>query len=205
MLKVANLECARGDRRLFTGLGFDLAGGTLLHVRGPNGAGKTTLLRTLCGLVEPEQGDITWGGESIRQLGGDYRRELIYLGHLNGIKYELTPLENLRVLGRLADAPVDEAALEQALKRMGLARCIDLPVKVLSQGQKRRVALARLLLQPAKLWVLDEPFTALDVTAVELLQDLIREHVARGGMVILTTHQDVALLAERVQTLHLKG
>jgi heme exporter protein A len=203
MLEVTNLECRRGDRLLISGLDFSVAGRTLLHVQGPNGSGKTTLLRTLCGLLQPQGGDIRWDGESITRLKEDYCRDVLYLGHLNGIKNDLTGIENLRVAATLDGDQVTDQDIWDALSRMGLAGFEDLPTKVLSQGQKRRVALARLLLSSAKLWVLDEPFVALDVKAVELLQSLIADHVAAGGMAILTTHQEVPLTSGQIQRLKL--
>ena len=205
MLDVSDLECTRGDRRLFTGLCFDLPPGTLLHVEGPNGSGKTTLLRAVCGLLQPQQGDIRWGGENIRRLKEDYCREVLYLGHLNGIKNDLTGLENLTVSATLDGDQVQQGEVWAALKRMGLAGFEDLPTRVLSQGQKKRVALARLPLSNARLWVLDEPFTALDKAAVELLQTLIAEHVDEGGMAIITTHQEVPLTSGQIQRLQLGG
>jgi heme exporter protein A len=203
MLEVTNLECRRGDRLLISGLDFSVAGRTLLHVQGPNGSGKTTLLRTLCGLLQPQGGDILWDGESISRLKEDYCRDVLYLGHLNGIKNDLTGIENLRVAATLDGDQVTDQDIWDALSRMGLAGFEDLPTKVLSQGQKRRVALARLLLSSAKLWVLDEPFVALDAKAVELLQSLIADHVAGGGMAILTTHQEVPLTSGQIQRLML--
>jgi heme exporter protein A len=203
MLEVTNLECRRGDRLLISGLDFSVAGRTLLHVQGPNGSGKTTLLRTLCGLLQPQGGDILWDGESISRLKEDYCRDVLYLGHLNGIKNDLTGIENLRVAATLDGDQVTDQDIWDALSRMGLAGFEDLPTKVLSQGQKRRVALARLLLSSAKLWVLDEPFVALDAKAVELLQSLIADHVAGGGMAILTTHQEVPLTSGQIQRLKL--
>ena len=200
---MADLECVRGDRRLFAGLSFRVEPGSLLHVHGPNGSGKTTLLRAVSGLVLQEAGRILWKGEEIRRAGEDYHRELLYHGHAVGLKLELSGYQNLRIFGRLGGFGVTEAKVESAMKRLGLARCVDLPVKVLSQGQKKRVSLARLLLQPASLWVLDEPFTALDVAAVGLLQSLIQDHVAGGGMVIMTTHQEVDIPAQRIQHIHL--
>jgi heme exporter protein A len=203
MLEVRQLECRRGDRTLFSGLDFTVEGGTLLHVRGANGSGKTTLLRSLCGLFTADSGDIRWKGESTRSLGEDYRRELLYFGHLNGIKSDLTGIENLRVAATLDGDQVDESALWAALGRIGLTGFEDLPTRMLSQGQKKRVALARLILSNAPLWVLDEPFTALDVGAVDLLETLIAEHVAEGGLVVLTTHQEVGLTSGQVERLHL--
>ncbi len=205
MLEVVDLECTRGDRRLFSDLNFTLSLGTLLHLRGPNGSGKTTLQRAICGLLLPQEGEIRWNGESIRSLKEEYCKDVVYLGHLNGIKNDLTGLENLRISATLDGDSIDQDSLWNALKRMGLTGFEDLPTKVLSQGQKKRVALARLLLSSAKLWVLDEPFVGLDVQAVELLQSLIAEHVAGDGLVILTTHQEVALTSGRIQRLTLGG
>jgi heme exporter protein A len=203
MLEVIGLECRRGDRRLFSDLNLALEPGTLLHVRGRNGSGKTTLLRTLCGLFTPETGEIRWRGESIRSLAEDYRRELLYFGHLNGIKSDLTGIENLSIAARLDGDPVGIDDVWQALERIGLRGFEDLPTRMLSQGQKKRVALARLILSRARLWVLDEPFTALDVEAVALLQGLIAEHVAGGGLAVLTTHQEVPLTSGQVARLDL--
>jgi heme exporter protein A len=203
MLEVVDLASTRGDRRLFTGLGFNLSAGELLYVRGRNGSGKTTLLRTLCGLMLPQQGEIRWRGENIRALREDYFREVLFLGHLNGIKGDLSGLENLRVAAILEGDRVTDRAIEEALARLGLAGFEDLPTRMLSQGQKRRVALARLVLSKAALWVLDEPFTALDTAAVELLQALMREQLARGGSLVLTTHQEVPLTSGQVQQLYL--
>ena len=203
MLEIVNLACSRGDRHLFTGLNFSLDTGSLLYVQGRNGSGKTTLLRTICGLFLQDEGDIRWNGENVHTLDEEYAKEVVYLGHLNGIKSDLTGLENLRVSTVLDGDHVSEEQIWDALKRMGLAGFEDLPTKMLSQGQKRRVALARLLLNDSKLWILDEPFTALDVAAVDLLQSVIAEHVDNGGMVILTTHQEVALTSGQIQQLQL--
>jgi len=203
MLQADNLSCMRGDRRLFAALDFAIDGGELLYVYGHNGSGKTTLLRTLCGLIRPEEGVVRWGGEDIRELREDYARELLYLGHKNGIKGDLTALENLRVASVLDDAPVSEQQAWEALGRIGLDGHEDLETKVLSQGQQRRVALARLLVSRAPLWILDEPFVALDQAAVALLQQVIGEHVAGGGVVVLTTHQQVPLTAGSARQLKL--
>ena len=193
MLEVRELECVRGDHRLFKGLNFTLQPGELLHLRGKNGSGKTSLLRTICGLTTPADGEVLWKGENIRSLRDDFNRGLTYLGHLNGIKGELSALENLQVSCSLSGSKVPENQILDALQHIGLGGREDLPTKVLSQGQKRRVALARLLITQCKLWVLDEPFTALDVNAVDLLQGLIAKHIQAGGMAILTTHQHVEI------------
>jgi heme exporter protein A len=203
MLEVTRLECRRGDRMLFSGLDFAVDAGTLLHVRGRNGSGKTTLLRTLCGLYRQDSGEVSWRGEPIRRLAEDYRRELLYFGHLNGIKGDLTGAENLAISATLDGDDADTSSVWSALARIGLAGFEDLPTRMLSQGQKKRVALARLILSRAPLWVLDEPFTALDVDAVDLLQGLIAEHVAGGGMAVLTTHQAVPLTSGQARHLDL--
>ena len=203
LLEIRELECVRGDKQLFKGLSFSLGAGSLLHVHGPNGSGKTTLLRAIAGLVLQESGEICWNGEQISRQKDEFNRELLYLGHHYGLKFELTGYENLKVFANLSGSDISEHEVEAALMRFGLAHCVELPVKVLSQGQKRRVALARLLLQPSKLWILDEPFVALDAAAVELLLDVIKAHVAAGGMVILTTHQEVAVEVGSLQHLHL--
>ncbi|OGT22181.1 MAG: heme ABC transporter ATP-binding protein CcmA [Gammaproteobacteria bacterium RBG_16_57_12] len=193
MLEIHNLECVRGDHRLFSALNFVVSPGELLHVKGPNGSGKTTLLRTLCGLSQPSQGKVLWRGEAIDALADEYYRELTYIGHLNGVKDELTAVETLYFAAKLSQQEADEDAIYEALRRIGLRGREELPAKVLSQGQKRRVALARLLLNTTRLWVLDEPYTALDVAAIGLLQEVIAGHLNSGGMVVLTTHQDVEI------------
>lgn len=206
-LEVKQLQCIRGDRELFTDLSFCLETSQLLMLEGANGSGKTTLLRTLCGLYMQEQGEILWNGTSIRKLDEIYRRELLYLGHLNAIKSDLSVLENLRINSRLSNAKSDHKVsddeLMQALDTIGLYAFEDFPARQLSQGQKRRVALARLLVNKARLWILDEPFVALDVAAVQLLQTIIAKHVDNGGLVILTTHQEVPLVSGEVQRLRL--
>lgn len=188
---------------LFSKLSFSVSAGTLLHVHGPNGSGKTTLLRALCGMGLPLEGQVSWDGRPIREAGEDYRRELLYIGHLNGLKDTLTGEENLRFSANLAGASLDPDQARQALERMGLKACWDLPVKAMSQGQKRRTALARLLVSQARLWILDEPFTALDVAAVGELSGTVSHHVETGGMVILTTHQEVEIQTGKIQHLHL--
>lgn len=203
MLSVSDLQCIRGDRCLFENLSFELNAGELLHLHGHNGSGKTTLMRTLCGLVQPAAGEISWNGEKISQLQEDFTRHVMYLGHKNAIKDDLTGVENLLTSSLLDGSIQQPAAAWKALEEMGLRGFEDLPTKVLSQGQKKRVALSRLLLTETRLWVLDEPFVALDKAAVAHLQDVIRRHVANGGMVILTTHQEVELTSGTVRELKL--
>lgn len=203
MLEADNLECVRGERRLFAGLGFKLEAGELLYLQGRNGAGKTSLLRMLIGLLPPEAGEIRWRGEPIRALGDEFRAELCYLGHLNAIKEELTPLENLIAAARLAASDLSEDAALDALEQVGLAGREDLACKYLSQGQKRRVALARLVVDRRALWILDEPFVALDVAAVDWLAGIISAHLQRGGLAVMTTHQPVDIPASSVRQLRL--
>lgn len=205
MLEVVDLSCVRGERRLFQGLSFTLNAGELLYIHGPNGSGKTTLLRTLCGLAQPEAGEIRWRGENIRRLGEEYHREMAYVGHLNGVKDELTAFENLRVTGQLAGVQDAEGKALAALRRLELTACVELSGKALSQGQKRRLALARLLLAPMALWIMDEPFTALDVKAVGMVQLVLSEHLDSGGMVVLTTHQEVEIINRRARHIHLSS
>ena len=203
MLIAQDLACLRGDRLLFKQIGFTLNAGGLMYVLGENGSGKSSLLRIVCGLLPPEIGAIKWQGQSIKQASEDYLANLTYIGHLNGLKDDLTAMENLQISARLAGEQVDERATLAALTAIGIARCAKLPVGVLSQGQKRRVALARLWLSHAHLWVLDEPFAALDAASVLTLAACISAHMARGGMTIITTHQDVVIDAQTTQTLRL--
>lgn len=205
MLEAVNLACERGDKRLFSGLSFQLGEGGLLFLHGPNGSGKTTLLRVLCGLAVPAEGEVHWQGRSIHKLGEDYRAHVSYLGHLNGLKDDLTALENLRFATGLAGPSASDQLISDTLARLGVEMCQDLPIKMLSQGQKKRVALARFLLLKTRLWILDEAFTALDVRAVELLQTVLAEHTDHGGMAVLTTHQSVSIPARQIQHLHLSS
>ncbi len=202
-LEVKQLQCIRGDRQLFSNLSFSLNESQLMMLEGRNGSGKTTLLRALCGLYLPDEGEILWKNESIKKQDEAYRSELLYLGHLNAIKADLTVLENLRINTLLAGERIADSVLMQALDNIGLYAFEDFPSSQLSQGQKRRVALARLLVSKAKLWILDEPFVALDVAAVEQLQSTIANHVDNGGMVILTTHQEVPLTTGKIKRLSL--
>ena len=195
MLEVRGLECVRGDHRLFADLNFSLQGGELLRLRGSNGSGKTSLQRILCGLLEPAAGEVLWKGEGIRTQRDEFNADLLYLGHHNGIKAELTGFENLRLSNTLRGETSTDNQIYDALGQIGLAGREDLPTQVLSQGQKRRVALARLLLSDAALWILDEPFAALDVNAVAQLGKLIEGHLQKGRMVVYTTHQEVDMRA----------
>jgi heme exporter protein A len=203
-LRATGLDCVRGERRLFDGLTFELANGGLLQVSGPNGSGKTSLLRMVCGLMPPAAGSIEWNGAAIRTLGEDYNASLAYVGHLNAAKDELNARETLGLAARLAGLPCDPAGVAQALADFGLSGVDRLPCKVLSQGQKRRVALARLGLCAGRaLWVLDEPFAALDANGIAVMRSVLEDHLARGGMALLTTHQAVPVEAPSMQAIGL--
>jgi len=186
---------------LFTGIGFQLKAGEWLHVRGENGVGKTSLLRLLAGLSKPPEGSVDWNGISIEVDPTSYRRELFFLGHRDALKDDLTALENVLIASALDGSAVSEDQALSALCRFGLRGRELLPVSCLSAGQKRRVILARLLLRKATLWILDEPFNALDSRAVELLSSLIAEHLASGGMAVLTSHQAIPLPNAKVLSL----
>lgn len=203
MLSAQGLTCLRGDRLLFKNVGFELNAGGLLYVLGENGSGKSSLLRMLCGLLTPEEGAVFWNGKKIKDDAEHYLSSLTYLGHLNGLKDDLTALENLQTNARMAGVEASEQAAMAALAAIGIARCAYLPARVLSQGQKRRVALAGLWLAKSQLWILDEPFAALDVASVDVLAARLGVHINEGGMAILTTHQDVAVNAKHTQTLRL--
>ena len=201
MLETSGLACERGGLRLFANLGFALAPGDLLRVRGANGAGKTTLLRSLAGLTQPAAGTIRWRGHPI---GDDYRREMLFLGHAPAVKDELTVLENLEFSARMAD--LENAGCRAALEQLAIAHLAGLPARFLSQGQRRRAALARLALSArVPLWLLDEPFAALDDEAIERVSALCAAHLASGGMVVLTSHQDVPIGAAAMRALDLAG
>jgi len=196
MFSVSNLSCSRGIKRLFSGVSFALEPGHWLHLEGDNGVGKTSLLRLACGLSAVEEGEIQWQGQPVLNNIDEFRANLAYLGHQLALKEDLTPLENLQFDAAMADRSLPLADAKAALSKLGLKGREHLPVRVLSQGQKRRTALGRLLLSSAKLWILDEPFVALDTAAQKVLTEVLNEHLNRQGMVLFTSHQAVSLAGQ---------
>ena len=178
----------RGDRHVLRGVDIDVMPGEVVHVSGPNGTGKTTLLRVLAGLLPSEEGQVGWRGRAIREDRDEFNAQMAYLGHENALKGDLTAYENLRFSVGMRRV-LDRAEIESTLDHLGILRCRDLPARVLSAGQRRRLAMSRILLLGAALWVLDEPFTNLDVSGVDLFSALIGDHVAAGGMAVLAAHQ----------------
>jgi heme exporter protein A len=183
-----NLTCVRAKRPLFQRLGFKLQAGEALYIKGENGAGKTSLLRLLAGLGEPERGDIYWCGQKIRSVAESFNINRLFLGHQNNLNPVLTPLENIKISWGLEKNKVlPNLQIEEAFDALGF-KLKDVPCYTLSLGQKRRVALTRLILSQAKLWLLDEPFTGLDSAGVQLIKNLILTHLNQGGMVVYSSH-----------------
>jgi heme exporter protein A len=210
MLRVSHLSCSRGNKPLFTDVGFELKAGQALHLEGDNGVGKTSLLRIVCGLSPADSGEVCWHDKTIQRNAAAFRSSLFYLSHGLSLKEELTALENLMFDAAVSGRVLSAVQALVALARMGLRGREHLPLRVMSQGQKRRTALASLLASQAPLWVLDEPFVALDVKAFDGLRGLLAEHVANGGMVLFTSHQPVTLTSVNgtsvdVQTYRLRG
>jgi len=191
-LSVQNIACTRGYRDLFTDLTLSLESAQVLRVEGENGSGKTSLLRILAGLAQPASGDVLWNDRKINDADACYFDDMLYFGHKPSIKFELTPVENLTMSNALFGAQ-SENGIEEALYQMGLYGFEDVPCANLSAGQKRRVALARLLMTKARLWILDEPYTSLDVAAIALLEEIFKKHVQNGGMLVITSHQPVSV------------
>lgn len=196
LLNIVSIASVRDDRVLFSDLSFSLQPGQVLIIEGRNGSGKTTLLRMLCGLRYPDEGEILWQDRPIETLKNQYYEQFSYVGHLDGVKRELTPAENLRVTSVMTySSGIDE---DSALAQVGLQGFEDVVAQQLSAGQRKRVALARLLISDCPLWILDEAFTALDRDGVKMLEGLIEKHINNNGMVIMTSHQDISLPAERL-------
>lgn len=193
-LQVEGLTCRRGQRLLFKNMSFTVNAGDVLEISGHNGSGKTTLLRLLCGLLVPEKGTLLWRGQPLNKIRPLYHSELAYVGHTDAIKGDLTARENLIVAGALNGGGINP---EQALERVDLSAIRELPGRFLSAGQRRRLALARLLVNRARLWLLDEPFTALDKVAIRTIATLLEEHAAAGGMAIFTSHHAINIAHAR--------
>lgn len=199
-LELLCVSCVRGTRRLFDNVDAVIPSGQLLRVQGANGTGKTSLLRTLCGLSTPDRGEVRWNGQALASQRDDFHRDLIYIGHAAALKDDLSALENLLAACLLGGQRPATPDLMQALATAGLRQREHLSARSLSQGQRRRAALARLLLEPSPLlWVLDEPFNALDAAASDWLTGVLAHHLRRGGIVVLTSHQPVAMDAAVLQ------
>ena len=198
-LEGAGLSCIRDDRVLFEELDFTLVSGQVLLLEGKNGSGKTSLLRILCGFREPDAGEVRWCGDAVKD--SQFYAQMAYVGHLDGVKKELTALENLKI--SLALSSVGRYSIDGALAKVHLTGYDDVLVQALSAGQKRRLSLARLLITENVLWILDEPFTSLDKQGIALIETLMTEHCANGGMIVLTSHHDIDLPDVDVQRIHL--
>jgi heme exporter protein A len=188
-LIIQNLSCIRGERSLFSQLNYELHAGQCLHLSGANGSGKTSLLRILCGLSQPESGCVLWGGEELQQ-SDTFFSSSAYIGHKDALKNELTAIENLRFHQQLVGT-TSEHHLDDCLAQMQILQCADLSAQKLSFGQRRRLSFAKLLLHDYSLWLLDEPFTGIDINGRELIESLCKDHLSKGGMIILTHHQDL--------------
>jgi len=204
MLEAQNLAARRGYAELFSGIGFRVKSGDALVVTGPNGTGKTTLLRMLAGLSAPAEGEIRWNGHPVRPFSAELRNVVAYAGHLPSLKDELTTEENLESLVALSGEPATPKAIDAALEAVALTRQRTLPARVLSQGQRRRIGLARLRLSRRPLWILDEPVTALDAAGIALLASLVAAHLEDGGLAVAATHAPLGLPEERVRALALQ-
>jgi len=202
LLEACSLSCERGDRLLFTHLNFSLSSGAMVQVEGRNGAGKTSLLRILCGLAQSGTGTVQWRGRDIHRWRPEFLSEVLYLGHHHGVKGLLTPEENLRVAQGLCVVH-PTVGITEALRQVGLAHFYDQPCQSLSAGQRRRVALARLLTTRATLWILDEPFTSLDRAGVRMVEAMLHTHLAAGGAAVITTHHPVQMDSYPVQGVNL--
>jgi heme exporter protein A len=182
----------RGDRHVLRGVGAQVGPQELLQICGPNGTGKTTLLRVVSGLLSPEQGSVTWLGRPIAALRSEYQAVLAYASHEPALKGDLTALENLRFAVGLKRR-ITAAEVRASLERTGVSACADLPVRVLSAGQRRRVAMARVLAMSATVWLLDEPYTNLDASGTQLMSELLEAHSKAGGLALVVAHHEIVL------------
>ncbi|MDR9828175.1 cytochrome c biogenesis heme-transporting ATPase CcmA [Vibrio sp. FNV 38] len=206
MLEVNQLTAIRDERVLFADLSFTVQRGELVQIEGRNGTGKTTLLRIIAGLGDKDEGMVSWNQLAVESDREAFHRDLLFLGHQTGIKRELTPYENLSFYQAVhTEGKTDKDDLYQALTQVGLAGREDVPVAQLSAGQQRRVALARLWLTNKPLWILDEPLTAIDKQGVKVLERLFLQHVESGGIVLLTTHQDMFADSDKLRKIKLGG
>jgi heme exporter protein A len=197
-LEARAISCVRGERELFSGLHLQVFAGQCLHIRGENGVGKTSLLRLLTGLASPDSGEVLWNGHPIKKEASEYHSKLLFLGHRDALKEDLSAIENLRMYTAIDGIALSEQDAFSALWRFGLKGREDLPVNYLSAGQKKRVLMARMVTRRAQVWILDEPFNALDSHAAQELQGLIAEHLEGNGLVLLTSHQPLAIPGLRV-------
>lgn len=202
LFSAQNITCIRGENTLFSGLEFTLPAGRILQIEGTNGSGKTSLLRILCGLAQAAEGEVRWCGHNIHRDREEFHANLCFVGHHNGIKDDLTCEENLEIFRALHPAGHD-IAVEDVLDQIGLPDREETPARKMSAGQKRRLALARLLMSRASLWILDEPFTALDSVGRALMEKLFMQHCAQGGLIVFTTHHEVSLGDTPVQLLRI--
>jgi heme exporter protein A len=204
MLEAINLGCVRGDRRLFSNLNFAVGPAALIEVRGPNGSGKTSLMRILCGLSAPAEGEVRWKQKSLRSLGEEYSSDIAYVAHQNGVKDELSAIENLRIFSALRGHTLTKPEARAVLEQVGLGNCESLPARVLSAGQRRRLALARLLVSDATVWILDEVLASLDTEAVALARTIISDHINAGGVGVIATHHELDLPVPNSQRIDLR-
>lgn len=201
LLETRELCCVRDDRVLFKGLNIQLGEGQILLVEGKNGSGKTSLLRILTGLALPESGEVLWCGRPIADVGAEYYEQVNYVGHHDGIKRDLTCLENLRLVQAMGK-PID-IDLDEALRKVNLYRFGENFVATLSAGQKRRLAMARMVVTEARVWIMDEPFTSLDKASMAMFQDMFEEHLRGGGVIVMTSHHDIDMPDSDVVRLNL--
>jgi heme exporter protein A len=203
VLDIKDLSCIRQDRVLFKNLSFSVKSGNCMHILGPNASGKSSLLQMLCQLLKPSSGDIYWNNETLKANKSNFILNLNYLGHKLGVKSELSVIENIHFMAKLAQQDSTSVRIEEALNLWGLQQLKHQKLQYLSAGQKQRLALTKLLIKPAKLWLLDEPYTSLDQSYTQVLTQLITQHLQQQGLVILTSHQAIPLEPDLLKTLNL--